>query len=277
LQQRLTELQTQLETTQNEIQTQKGRLDTAIAEFQQQFSKQQDARQEQFTAAEKERTEGFSKALDERDKKFDEVSDAHKERFDKICDAASDKLAKLHEETTVQIKSYIGTLDEYKEKAEKLVHVIGNTGMVGGYQKTANTERTTARVWQVLAVLSLGGFIWFAVSLSSAALAAQISWGNFGARAVVAFAFGIAAAFCARQSDRHEDSEAYNRRIELELASIDPYLVGLPDDTQHAVKVELAKRLFGQKPTPKKQQKVSGTNADLLRMTIETITELAKK
>ena len=61
------------------------------------------------------------------------------------------------------------------------------------------------------------------------------------------------------------------------LASIDPYLMGLPTTKQEEIKEELAKRLFGQKPISKKHAKVSGTNADLLNLLRDILSESMKK
>ena len=99
----------------------------------------------------------------------------------------------------------------------------------------------------------------------------------FGARAFVAIAFGIGAAWAAREAEKHQQAERHNRKMELELASISPYLALLPDDTQFAVKTDLAKRLFGQmgpNSESKNDPQVTGSALDLVRMALEM---LAKK
>lgn len=274
---RIAEVEAELEKLDAAIQKQKARLDTAIAEFQSQFSKQQDARQVQFTEAEKERADTIKKAIAEQEVQFAAISEAHKDKFAGICDSAKEKLDAFQTATQDHADGFIEILEGHKAKAERLVHVIGNTGMVGGYQITANTARTTARIWQGIAIVSFSGMIWFAIKVFSATQSQDFSWSIFSGRVFVASTFGLAAAYAARQSDRHEETERYNRKVELELASIDPYIVGLPEPTQFQVKEELAKRLFGQKPVLKKQADVSGTNMDLLRMAIETINEMSKK
>ncbi|MBU8920266.1 MAG: hypothetical protein KOO63_00245 [Bacteroidales bacterium] len=274
---RVAEVEAELEKLEGAIQTQKARLDTAIAEFQSQFSKHQDVRQEQFTEAEKERADANKEAIDEQEEQFTATSEAHKEKFAGICDDAKKNFSSFQTETKATVDGFIKELEEYKAQAEKLVHVIGNTGMVGGYQKTANSARNTARFWQGVAIVSFIGLIWFAIKVFMATQGPDFSWSIFAGRAFVAGTFGIVAAFAARQSDRHEEAEWYTRRVELELASIDPYLVALPEKTQHQVKEELAKRLFGQKPLPKKQPKVSGTNADLMNLVRDMVSELIKK
>lgn len=273
----LSELEAELERVQTEIQSQKSRLDTAIAEFQSQFSKQQDVRQEQFTEAEKDRADANRETFEKQEERFSTIADEHKKKLASICEAAGEKLKSFQDSREKAVQSDIRALEEYKKKAETLVHVIGNTGMVGGYQKTANIARNTARFWQGAAIVAFAGLIWFAIKVFSATQSPDFAWSVLTGRVFVAGTFGIAAAYASRLSDRHEEIERYNRRVELELASIDPYLVGIQVDRQEAIKEELAKRMFGQKPIPKKQPKVSGTNADILNLLRSMVTELIKR
>ena len=60
-----------------------------------------------------------------------------------------------------------------------------------------------------------------------------------------ALALAIPAAYAAKESAKHRLLENHNRRSELELASLDPYLEKLPEDTRNKVKEELTKNFFG--------------------------------
>lgn len=169
-------------------------------------------------------------------------------------------------------------ISEHRQRAEELVRVIANTGMVGGYQKIANDERKAANIWQGIAVGAFVCLILFAIFAFAATLGSNVSWQVFVARAFVAATFGLLAAYAARQADRHESVERSSRRLELALASVDPYLVNLPEDIQHRVKQELAMKFFGEAPEiGQKSDEVNGNLADLLRMAIETTQELARK
>jgi ElaB/YqjD/DUF883 family membrane-anchored ribosome-binding protein len=173
---------------------------------------------------------------------------------------------------------HLGRISEHKKRAEELVHVIANTGMVGGYQKIANDERKVANIWQKIAVGALVGLIAFAIFAFAATFGSNVSWQAFVARAFVAATFGLLTAYATRQADRHESVERSSRRLELALASIDPYLVDLPEDLQHQVKQELAMKFFGEAPElNQKSDEVNGNSADLLRMALETVQDLAKK
>ncbi len=166
-----------------------------------------------------------------------------------------------------------------REKAAELITIITNTGLIGGYQKIANKEHTTSTRWHTIAILSFMGLIAFALLAFLATLPEQFHWGKVGSRAFVALTFGILAAYAARLADKHEAIERKNRKMELELAAIDPYLLELPVETRHKIKEELASRLFGQSEQTEitTDSKTSGSAFDLLRMALETIGNLTKK
>ena len=111
-------------------------------------------------------------------------------------------------------------------------------------------------------------------------ISSEFAWPRFAARAFVAVTFGLLAAYAARQADRFDAAEAQNRRTELALASLDPFLVGVPEGDQHELKKQLAVRFFGPEPLQETSQQmtpVKGNAADLLRLALQTISDLAKQ
>jgi hypothetical protein len=275
----VSDLSTRLSSLIAEANSQKGRLDAAIAQYQKQYSEAEDRRREEHRKLLTGQTEksddtlaNFERLMTEMDSKQTQVFQTRMEEF-------KERAAEQEKALQVGAEAVIAEMEDHRKKAQNLVHVIGNTGMAGGYQKVANNARRRANVWQVIAIVGLVGLVCFAVLAFRATLDKDFLWGNFGARAFVAVTFGILAAYAARQAERQEEVETKSRRYELELASIDPFLVGLPEETQHKVKVNLAERLFGQadsgpfKVTPE----TSGSIVDLLRLALDTIGKLAKK
>ena len=246
----------QLQQATAEVSSQKSRLDTAISQFQQQFSQAEDTRREQFTQGERAREEKFVAAMKEKDEEFrsgeeersgefagalDERRNAFDQFLKKSRDDTDEQRVKLEEVAS----SLLDHLSDSKSRAEGLVHVIANTGMVGGYQRVANEERLAARLWEGLAVISMAGLVGFAVYAFFGTLNDDFKWGVFLARAFVAITFGILAGYAARQAEKHHQVERRNRRVELELASIGPFLAELPEEERNDVKKRLAARLFG--------------------------------
>ncbi|GAU08885.1 hypothetical protein [Desulfoplanes formicivorans] len=262
-----------------EINTQKGRLDTAITQFQQQFSEAEDRRREQFEQAKDKRKEDYETLVGDIEESFNSNLEKLQEKFQSLLDAVKESRDKAHKELTLSAEEIIKQIEKQKEKASELVTIITNSGMVGGYQTVANKAKTSSIIWQVIAVLSFLGLIAFAIVAFKATFSETLHWGKVGARVFVAITFGILAAYAARQADKHEEAERKNRKMELELAAIDPYLSELPVETRHKIKEELASRLFAQSEnsTVINGSKTSGSIVDLLRMALESIDNLSKK
>ncbi len=262
-----------------EINTQKGRLDTAITQFQQQFSEAEDRRREQFEQAKDKRKEDYETLVGDIEESFNSNLEKLQEKFQSLLDAVNESKDKSYKELTLSTEEIIKQIEKQKEKAAELVTIITNSGMVGGYQTVANKAKTSLIIWQVIAVLSFLGLIAFAIVAFKATFSETLHWGKVGSKVFVAITFGILAAYAARQADKHEEAERKNRKMELELVAIDPYLSELPVETRHKIKEELASRLFAQSEnsTVINGSKTSGSIVDLLRMALESIDNLSKK
>jgi len=273
----------------NEIKSQKSRLDNAISQFQQQFSAAEENRREESIKSEQSRSDKFNQILEEQKKKIEEeIDNFESEKNTRIEDLTKNanelvnnytkKSENLIKSLSEDAKIFINYLKEKKAEAENLVHIIANTGMAGGYQKVANQARRTKNLWHVITILSLFGLISFAIIAFFSTIQTDFNLGKFGARTFVAFSFGILAAYAARQAEKNSEFERTNRQLELELASIDPYLSKLPEDKQFEIKRVLAEKWFGNKQIHDKQEnkmikKYSGNLFDLLKLVLDNITK----
>lgn len=278
LQAKLGKLEATSASTEKEITAQKARLDTAIAEHQQQFSTAEAARQQRSADALAADTTKLDQAFTDAQKRLQDstqdISKRLEEMLVKSTSLASDQRAEL----AGAAKQVLLDLEEMRGKAENLLHVTGSTGMAGEYQKASSEARTTTRGWQRLAAMAMGGLVLFAIlAFVAATESTGVEWGNVAARVFVALTFGILAAYAARQGDRYAEQESENRRYQLELSSIDPYLANLPKETQYKVKTELADKLFGNVTTHSSVTPVTGTGKDPLEMAFEVIKEFVKR
>lgn len=62
--------------------------------------------------------------------------------------------------------------------------------------------------------------------------------------------FAALAGYAGVESSKHREQATANRKIELQLASLDTYLVSLDEEKQEDVKMRLADRFFGELPAP---------------------------
>lgn len=276
----LAKLQEAAAATNTEVTAQKGRLDTAIAEYQTQFSAAEATRQQQATEALKNHTQRLDQALTDAQRRLQESTQDASKRLETMLQEALAKSSQQRDELSSGAEVVLESLTEMRQKAENLLHVIGSTGMAGEYQKVANFGRKATLIWQGIAGVAMIGLVVFAILTYAATQGAEkILWGGVAARAFVTITFGILAAYAARQGDRYSDTESRNRRYQLELSSLDPYLANLPEETQHKVKVDIAMKLFGNAsadPTGSARQ-FTGTGKDPLELALNVLMELVKK
>jgi len=168
-------------------------------------------------------------------------------------------------------------LEDKKEQAENIVNAIASTGMTGGFQKVANNAEESKKRWQKLTVFSLAGLISFAIIAFFGTIEPTFQLGKFGARAFVALSFAILAAYAAKQADKNSEIEKKNRKLELEFASIEPYLSKLPIDKQNLLKEKLAEKWFAQNDEQiafKELEKTHGNMIDVFKMFLEYLPKL---
>lgn len=217
----------QIETKLNEVEQAREGLVTARDQFQSQFSKAQDRRSTEF-----------SKAVDERTQKLQElVTESQKELDNQLSGLVT------------KADAYIDQLEERKAEVEKVVGAIGADALSGGFNKTAASEGTSADRWR------RGGVVFFVLAIAAAALlfgplheATELA--QIGAKAVIVVPLIGLGTYAFKESGRHRRVQWRNRRLALELASIDPYLALFEESERNAVKKDLVERWFAQQNAP---------------------------
>lgn len=153
----------------------------------------------------------------------------------------NDKITNIETDTTKTVEHINTKLEE----AKKLVNVIGNVGVTGNYQNIANEHKTSANLWRFLAILFmtiLSGLLIYAIwDVSSA----NYDWIKSLIRVLAAAALSYPATYAARESTKHRKLETINRKLELELASLTPFIEMLPEDKKREIKSKLVDKYFG--------------------------------
>jgi hypothetical protein len=247
------------------IEQQKGRLDAAITEYQKQFSEAEDRRREQFESASTQRGQQFEtfirqtktdigQFMDAQRQNVTDAMNANKERLEKKTTELSqsaDTLFKGHQE---EAKSTIEFLGKKKAEAQELVHVIGNIGVTGNYNNIATSERRKADRWRVIAIVFMLLVVMTAAFIAFYVAKQGLDWRLVTFRMAVTLILLVPAFYARSESEKHRKREQQARKMELELASIDPYLELLPPDKRVEIKGKLTERFFGQpEPTAEKE------------------------
>lgn len=244
------------------IDSQKSRIDAVVSEFQGQFSSAENKRRDEHAALlaqTQEDYDAFKKEIEEDQKSF----------FEEQAREQSSRLTKLESDGSATLTK----LADLQKQASDIVQIISNIGVTGNYSKYASADRRTANLLRFFAILFMVGLIGGAISTIWLALEnGKIDWHIMGFRIFVSLTFAVPAFYLAYESEKHRAAERRYRIKELELASIDPYLEKLPEDTRREIKARLTERFFGTvtHDAASKDETVSAKNVwDFLKEIIE--------
>lgn len=238
-------LQEKLTTLTSEVSTERQRLSSLASEHQSQFSGAQETRSKDYLEAQTTRQDKFAALIaDYTQKLADQTTDFGRQR-DLLVQAQKDEVASLTAAYRDGAAKVLGEIQEHRTQVEKLVGVIGNLGVTSGYQKTANEARVTARVWQVIAVASLGAIIFVAYKAFLPLVQGAFTWEGFAGRVFVTLTVGVLAAYAISQADKYQQVERRSRKLALELEALGPFLASLPSDKQIEFRLRVGDRSFG--------------------------------
>lgn len=102
----------------------------------------------------------------------------------------------------------------------------------------------------------------------------ETDWRVFAFRLGTVIVLAVPAVYAANESSKHRERERLNRKVHLELASIDAYLVLLPEDQRNRIKGNLAEKFFGVPVLKEKADEVS--QKDLFGIISTVVNNLTK-
>lgn len=254
------------ETTLSEIRESKGILENSVSEISEDSATQKENLEslvsviqqhnenieasisifnKRFENVESDFTKKFDTTVSELEDKYENYTGQFNDKLEVRLDESENELKELLESQKTNAQTVLDILEEKKAEASNLLQIIGNIGITGNYQNIANQEKTAADNWRrialglmIIMVLVIGVTIFISATNG-------FDWKLALFRIGAALVLAIPAAYAAKESAKHRLLENHNRRSELELASLDPYLEKLPEDTRNKVKEELTKKFFG--------------------------------
>ena len=276
----LTSLDEQLRAVEARMAASQERLDARVAEAEQRLAAAETQRVAVFDAAQGERERRADELIAARSAEWDASIQQQRAEHAELMNGARAEAEALRKDIGQQTTKLVEDIEAQKAEAQNIIGIITETGLIGGFQKEANAAQKAGTTWRITAAVALAGLIVFAVYVfaTRAGQKTSTTWADVGWRVFVASAVGLFAAYAARQADKHDRTRRRSRRMELELASISPYLHSLPEAQQIEIKMDLARRLFGQEePADSKSDTTTGTQADLAKLIIENASSLIPK
>lgn len=183
-------------------------------------------------------------------KKFNDNIDADRKAFKEQIDTDKESYKKEYEKQKTDLETQtaetVKGLQTKLDEAKKIVNIVGNVGVTGNYQNIAEQHKKSANFFRWVAlgfmVIMSGLLIYSIIELSSNDFDIYKSLIRIFAASVLTYP----AIYASRESTKHRNLETQNRNLELELASIGPFIELLPEAKKEAIKEELVKKYFGQ-------------------------------
>lgn len=215
-------------------------LKTKLAAVEQTIQKQTAEFNNQFQLSEKSRLDKFTLLETKLETKLDETSA-------KLQDKADNELSVLAIKSEVIVK----VLSSYQEKAAKVYGVVSNTLQAGAYSSYANEEKSSANFFRwsaiILMIIAVGILVVpEIIKIYKNLEDYQLDWRLTLGRVPFSLILFVPAFYLARESGKHRNTEIVNRRRELILSTIDPYLALFDPIKAAEIKSNIANGIFSE-------------------------------
>lgn len=194
-------------------------------------------------------------------KKISQNQSAHYEYLKEILAESEKKIISLKQNIeslediynkeigSISVK-YEEQLEAIKYKNSQLDTLLGNAAsriIVAEYADSAKQERTAAEwlrggsIFCMAVIIAIAGYsFWESIHQS-------FDLSNSLLRLALVFLLSVPATYLARESTKHRQQQYTHLQTSLDLKAINPYIASLPDEEQHKIKSEIAKRIFAPK------------------------------
>lgn len=165
--------------------------------------------------------------------------------FDNIKKSFNAEIEEMKQGVEVDTTTITNDLKQKLEEAKKIVGVIGDVSVTGNYQQIADSNKKTADNLRIIAItlmLILSGLLIYTIWDISGT---TFDWTKSLIRILAAVALSYPATYAARESNKHRKLEILNRKAELELAAINPFIELLPENKKQDIKEKLVEKYFG--------------------------------
>ncbi|MCP3177444.1 hypothetical protein MJO47_10065 [Desulfuromonas sp. KJ2020] len=172
-------------------------------------------------------------------------------KFEAVSLKLQEKADKEFEKLAEKVAVSLDVLGKYLDDASKVFGVVVNTLQAGSYSLYANEEKKTADWLRRFAFLFMIAGVVILLAPEVARMFKDFSdytfdWKNIAGRSFFSLILFIPGFYLARESTSHRSNEILNRRRELILSTIDPYLALLDKVKAEQIKTELAKNIFSE-------------------------------
>lgn len=227
---RLTQLKTAIESKQQEL----NNLNQLLAQ-----------KQTEITNLTNTYTTDYNNIKSTATQQFEQEKAKFRQEFNTERETYKKQIETLKENISTETVNLVKELEIKLAESKKLVNIIGNVGATGNYQIIADYHKGQANLWRWIAlffmVLLTGLLIYTIYHVTGTSFNWQVTIVRIVAFSVLLYP----ATYAARESSKHRRLENLNRKSELDIASINPFIEILPEEKKQAIKERMVEKFFG--------------------------------
>lgn len=175
-------------------------------------------------------SQAFQNSQTERATSYTQEAATRKQSFQEWTESADKKLDVILKATQASADQHLAEMEKHKARAKEILGIVASSGVAGHYKNTALRELISAEALRVLALGCFGVMAYVIYHVVESLSTPTFRWEMGLFRVGVGLALLVPAYYCARESAKHREAEKRNRRLQIELATIEPYLEKIKDD-----------------------------------------------
>lgn len=239
LQQTVIDLHNEVNSVAQAIEAERNKIDHLIADLHRSYVEAETDRSKLQTDNLNEINDSFLDELSRIREDFEGI----KQQIETEREVHRSELEAEREANRSEVKNIMESLITYQKEAKQILGTLSIDSHAAGYKREADRAWKTKNLFYgitgLLFVLLMGSAYW-----NSLHSAGEITWTSFISKWTITLAIGAAVTYFARQAVRQEQIERENRSLQLQMATLDPYIEIFEETERKEIKKILVDRIF---------------------------------
>jgi uncharacterized protein YeaO (DUF488 family) len=240
------------------------------------FAAAETARKEAHESSSAETVAAFRKIVTGYDDELKAKSEAAASQIKAALTNHEIELKALQESYVVRADVVLQTIEANLGRVQELVGVIGDHGVTGGFKTAADDALKQVKYFQRVTLGSMLLLVGFTGFTALTVHGAAVNWLDLGRRLLFTVTVGALATYAASQTNRYQLAERKNRKLELELRALGPFLEPVAPEEREKFRLKIAEVFFGKDEPAHPERPSPATALHASKETFDKLLDVAK-
>jgi flagellar basal body-associated protein FliL len=186
----------------------------------------------------------FNNAEESRSSSHEELLRNHRSSLTSALSETKTNLDSYATNQTQELNKHRDRVVELKEEIEQIVGAMGVLATAEWYKNNADAQQKSANIWRLVAI---GGFILAFVVVAYSVFFvdhAEETWKSTIIKTTASATLAAGAVYASRESSKHRTQEFADRKTELTLRALDPFIANLDEKPRRRLKADATRKVF---------------------------------